>query len=839
MTTVAELRIADVHDGAHRGDVLTVLRHGRNLLAKTWCADGTIKPYDDAKHFTCSPAPVGNIKHQSRLLQALERDPRACLIRGRYVGDEVAAQRDSEFKPGMTRRTLDCFDDQPLHTVLIEVDEFRPVKHDPVQDPEGAIHEFITSVLPAPFHGVSYHWQMSNSAGHAKHAGKLKVHLWFWLLRPYTSAQLRAWAEALGLPVDRSVFNPVQVHYTAAPVFEAGVDDPVPLRSGFVEGPLGDEVDLTIDPALLQASSTSGGRGKRLRDIASTDRIAQVLAERGMVKSQGRDGALNIDCPFADEHSGESGETSTVYYLPHTGGHAEGHFKCLHSHCVGRPRAAFLAALDIVEGVDDFDVVEGETPEEAARSAEIRERNARRETERALKRMVFDDERLRSERIAREGEHQVPTQRIMSGAEMLAELVFLEEGARVAWIDHPRAVLPFSEFKHATAGSVELVKASDKGKPTKVRRADQWLAHGDRKTVRTQTFAPGQGRICLSPDGDLALNLWVPSKTPAPANWRDLARPFFDHVAYLVPIEAERERFLDWVAHIVQQPGVLPHTHYLFVARQTGIGRNWVAYALARVFAGYVALGFDLAESLRSGFNGALSQRLLAVVDELREGGPGGANSPLAEKLKSMLTEQTRRVNPKYGRQHVEFNCCRFLMFSNHDAALPLAENDRRIVVIENPSVCRSADYYTALYRMLDAPDLGAAIGEALRQRDISRFNPGERAPMSEAKARTIRAGRTEIEQAVRDLAAEWPSDCITSTRLQAVVQASLGGRLNSLQGACVAAGIVKYDGRVRVQGVLNWIWVLRDPMKWKNAVPKDVAAECVRGEVHDFDGTE
>lgn len=834
---------------AEKIDTVTILRHSRNVLAKTWRADGSVVPYDDPKYFIRSDARVDGIAALSSLLTDLEADRHACVIRGRYVGDETARARDQAdpavqhagFKRGMVRRALDYFDDQPLHAVMFDVDKFRPVA-DPVADPVAAINEYIRQHLPQAFHLASYHWQLSNTAGLAKNTGILKAHVWFWLSTPYSSAQLKAWALHHRLNVDVALFNPVQVHYTAAPAFEDGVADPVPLRSGLDAGMLTDDVDLRITAEELVAApgSLSGGRGQRLQHVAEGDEIAQALAEAGLVKSQRRDGGLNIECPFADEHSGDSGETSTIYWPPHTGGHAVGNFKCMHSHCDGRPRAAFLARLGIIDGStptpDDFDVVEL-TPADLAESRAVEERNrqrAGRMAQAAILRAKFEPEKERSARIAREGSHQVPTQRIMSGTEMLEELVFLADGARVAYLHEPRAVLPFNEFKHFTAGSLDVVKG-EKGRVTKVKRADVWLAHAYRKTVRCQTFAPGQGRICKSPDGDEALNLWMPRAEGVPENWRDLSKAFFGHVEYLVPNAAERARFLDWLAHIEQQPGVLPHTHYLLVAKQTGIGRNWLAYALARVFAGYVALGFDLGESLRSGFNGALSQRLLAVVDELHEGGPGGANSPAAEKLKSMLTEQTRRVNPKYGRQHVEFNCCRFLMFSNHEAALPLAENDRRVVVIENPSTRRPAEYYTHLYALLDDPGLGAAIAHALRQRDISSFNPGQVAPMSEAKAKTIRAGRSELEQAIRDLAADWPSECITSPALQAAVAEALGGRLGSLQGPCVVAGIVKYAKRVRVAGDPRHVWILRNFAHWQEAAPADVAAECMKGETHGF----
>ena len=45
-----------------------------------------------------------------------------------------------------------------------------------------------------------------------------------------------------------------------------------------------------------------------------------------------------------------------------------------------------------------------------------------------------------------------------------------------------------------------------------------------------------------------------------PEDWQERVKPFLEHVEFLVPIEEERERFLQWLAHIVQVPEVLPHT---------------------------------------------------------------------------------------------------------------------------------------------------------------------------------------------------------------------------------------------------------------------------------------
>src|SRR5581483_237452 len=105
------------------------------------------------------------------------------------------------------------------------------------------------------------------------------------------------------------------------------------------------------------------------------------------------------------------------------------------------------------------------------------------------------------------------------------------------------------------------------------------------------------------------------------------------------------------------------------------------------------------------------------------EGGPGASTNLMSEKLKSLLVTPERLINPKFGRKHWEFNACRFLMFSNHVAALPLANNDRRVIVIANPTERKPAEYYSHLYTLLDQDGFGDAIAEVFRQRDISSFN--------------------------------------------------------------------------------------------------------------------
>ena len=612
----------------------------------------------------------------------------------------------------------------------------------------------------------------------------------------------------------------------------------VPYEFEAVDGECIDIVSMAPDFDPIEPPETpKAAREMDLTVVADErdDDVGRYMIDAKIVLGRARQG-LHTPCPRAGEHGANDSISATTWLFATATEVA--HIDCRHESHKTSPAGKITNAefFNFIRYQEDlgFDAVT-QSEAEAAEGAKAAIRNAKKAANK-MPSLVLETDIERAQRAGRErsrtigeGSAVLPVQGIMSGTEMLEDLVFLSEGSRVSRVSDPRFVLTFADFKATTEASATFVQ-SPSGRKLKKANAQLWLEHKDRKTVRTQTFAPGRPMLCTSPGNVPAQNLWAPRTATAPTNWRVLSAPFFDHVEYLVPVAAERERFLDWLAHIEQFSGVLPSTHYLMVASQTGIGRNWLAYALARAFPGHTALGFDLGAALKSGFNGSLSMKLLAVVDELHEGGPGGAHTAAAERLKSMLTETTRLINPKHGRQHTEFNCARFLMFSNHAAALPLADNDRRVIVVENPSQRRSEAYFVELYAWLDNPDFGPALAEALHRRDIAGFNAGAPAPMSEAKARTIRAGRSEIEQAVRDLAREWPSACITSSRLSTEVAATLGGKTFSVQSACVAAGLVKCRGRIRVFGVPSHVWALRDPNAWRDAEVHDIAVEVVRG---------
>jgi hypothetical protein len=241
---------------------LTILRAATGRIAtKRFSAsrDGRVRKsgYGNERFFIFEPVEVGSIVELAVLLQRLQRDPRAFIVRGTPLPD--ADRRCSRRLLHHDPKTGDppTIEAADRCWVMIDLDGVMcPVGLDPrIPEDVDELIDYLTGLLPAEFHDASCFWQWSASQSVPDRLGtdppdRLRAHLFFWIDRALPDAVLRRWATALkrdGLPVDPAVFAPVQPHYTAAPVFD-GLPDTLSRRSGFRKR-LVDAVPLVLPQA--------------------------------------------------------------------------------------------------------------------------------------------------------------------------------------------------------------------------------------------------------------------------------------------------------------------------------------------------------------------------------------------------------------------------------------------------------------------------------------------------------------------------------------------------------------------------------------------------------------
>jgi hypothetical protein len=427
---------------------------------------------------------------------------------------------------------------------------------------------------------------------------------------------------------------------------------------------------------------------------------------------------------------------------------------------------------------------------------------------------------------------EMPKANLVTLEDAIKHWVYIENGEQVIATDRDDAKLPFPAHRRAYSASTTFVDGGGKTpKPRLVQIVDLWEKHPHRKTCHSTTHAPGHPRNCIDPDGVDCFNLWRP--TPRVETPLALAKPFLDHVAYLVGDPIAERRFLQWLAHVEQRPGEAVQSHYMMVTEAQGVGRNWLANVLDKVWLRQVALSVDLTSMISKGFNGVVGGKLMAVVDEIDEGGNEGDKGRFTSALKEMLTARTRLVNPKYGRQYVEWNVTRWLLFSNSRSPIPMSATDRRINVIENPSEPRGPEYYAALYAMLDDARFIDSVAWFLHSLDIRDFNPGERAIWTEAKAEVIRSGESALSNSVQTLIDEWPGDIVTAEHLRVHIINQTGiarEKLHTLNRHLTGTSAKLYKKRVYVGADKLNVVILRNHELWRDAEPSLLVAEMERG---------
>lgn len=406
---------------------------------------------------------------------------------------------------------------------------------------------------------------------------------------------------------------------------------------------------------------------------------------------------------------------------------------------------------------------------------------------------------------------------IMDSVEMERDLVLVEGSGAVVHIPTMR-VRAAARLQQVFAGCNDYFIDKDGSRQSKP-SLKIWQASPGRKSVDVVTWWPGMPTICRPPetgeDGNRAINTWRGFDAwPVPDDWADRIGPWHEHLSYLVPDDTERRRFEQWVGHIAQFPGVLPHVCYLMYTETTGIGRNWLSGVLGRVFRGYVADGIDLSKVLDGGFNGRLARKVLATVDEAREG-MSGKQYKTREMLKELITKNHREVNPKYGVPSVQANCTRWLFLSNHKDAIPFDAKDRRVIVIKNPTERQPTAYYDRMYAVARDPKfIGSVWHHLLTQVDLSGFNPAAPAPMNAAKADALGSMRGIVEAALHDLVQQWPGDLIDRESLLEWVKEANDGMAPHpyhLNQSMVESGLIPTDKRVRVGGVKTRVVILRN----------------------------
>lgn len=356
-----------------------------------------------------------------------------------------------------------------------------------------------------------------------------------------------------------------------------------------------------------------------------------------------------------------------------------------------------------------------------------------------------------------------------------------------------------------------------------------WLKSADIEKVIDIKYAPGERRFFRDDTGSRYANSFHfpdhqknAKKAKVEYTSQERIKIFLTHIKYLFPIKEEREWFMQWVAFIIQEPQDRCPIMPIHVSRNIqGTGRSWVLRVLTMLIGDWNVTTPDVEQLIgeRGNFNDHLVDTKIIACEELRIAGKD--RYKVENVLKSDITDMTKFIRRKFGKQSSErlYGC--FLGFTNYGDAIPISSEDRRYNVFTGPDYKQSREYYTQLMDWIDFKKTGLSEVQAniaqlfhyFSKLDISDFNVTQ--PMDTPARRTMmRMSKSDVEEMYDNFVLHTEHKVLTHKDVRDAIVATenLGYEDDSVDLKKVQA-IMRHKatsiGRVRADNKQHRVWAV------------------------------
>lgn len=259
---------------------VTVLTAPGKRLCK-YFSSATSESWQSAKYFTATEISLSGIEGFYSLIRESADLRNQCIIRGRLRAD---ADHSKPVRRQLNRqRSVDpneeAFEDVPREWIMIDIDKLAlPSQLKTSTNPAASVN-YAISLLPEEFRNKTCVWQLSASCC-LMDDSIFSAHLFFWLSELLANEHLRLWAKNVNVQagiklIDPALFNAVQIHYTANPIFD-GREDPIKAdRVGIIRG-ASDEVSLIFKPPQKTEQSRSTSDSSTVRGLGYEGQMAYL-----------------------------------------------------------------------------------------------------------------------------------------------------------------------------------------------------------------------------------------------------------------------------------------------------------------------------------------------------------------------------------------------------------------------------------------------------------------------------------------------------------------------------------------------------------------------------------
>ena len=204
---------------------------------------------------------------------------------------------------------------------------------------------------------------------------------------------------------------------------------------------------------------------------------------------------------------------------------------------------------------------------------------------------------------------------------------------------------------------------------------------------------------------------------------------------------------LNWIAYIIQNPGKKTEIALILKGLQ-GIGKNRFTDALCELLAGYSTKNITDISELTGTFNSVVEGRMLLILNEMKN--CGDERMANFNALKSVITDNTIRINEKLQPRRDAENVANFIFCTNNAFPVKIEAGDRRYCVLQvNGKYKEDFDYFKTLCDGFDAEFYDNLLTFFIK-RDLTNFNV-RKLPMTEAKQDLIDASKSPFDMFICD----------------------------------------------------------------------------------------
>ena len=255
----------------------------------------------------------------------------------------------------------------------------------------------------------------------------------------------------------------------------------------------------------------------------------------------------------------------------------------------------------------------------------------------------------------------------------------------------------------------------------------EFLLSPDTKMFTEVAFSP-------LPPPPSTLNYWLGSPVEPKAGDWSFVRDYLLHVI-CAGVDGLLDYLLHFLAHMLQTPEDKPGIMIVLLGGQ-GTGKGSFFILLAALWPRTTLQVSDV-DHVVGGFNAVLERNYVVFMDEAIFSGDKKA----ADRLKSLVTEQTITIEQKYQPRRTLASFHRFFAASNHAHFGPVDPDDRRFVFLR-VAEARKGDlpYWSQLHAAIADPAVIAAMAHDLAGLDLASFNVRDRPKTGEHMGQKLRS---------------------------------------------------------------------------------------------------